>query len=409
MWRWIRHWRDWAMNEIVIPRRLTHQPQGMYYRFEKAGLTIDQQPVPWSAEAVVVEALLRLPPSARKRTDFTIQIPGIAEPIAAEMLRAEENGPRHRLFFRFPVPKENCSAALYWKRHILGRVEIHVVGAEQFLNGLQLHLPTPFVALGGTSVAASTFVSNQQQGLTASALVRSSTGLAPLLDYSLTATFKTARATKSYETNVPLSASQLMGREALVTAIPPKLPKKAGEWTVTWSCQGKELAVTRLKAVSPKTFHESLRVCDTRFGLVSKTGEFRIARQMPPEGAAKVGPCFLVSSREVGMAGLASFEIGLQMSSGEAPPPMTQTVLITDGPTPVAPGMLSAFDLKTATAFELRLKGKVLGVLPLSAIPIATFTAEGAYKPPPDFAWSAAAEDELSERLARLMGSSVEH
>jgi hypothetical protein len=409
MWRWIRHWRDWAMNEIVTPRRLMSQPQGMYYRFEKAGLTIDQQPVPWTAEVVVVEALLRLPPSARKRTDFTIQIPGMAEPVAAELLRAEENGPRHRLFFRLPVPKENCSAALFWKRHILGRVEIHVISAEQFLNGLQLHLPSAFVALGGASVAASTFVSNQQQGLIASALVRSTTGLAPLLDYGLTATFKTARATKTFETAVPLSASQLMGREAIVTAIPPKLPKKAGEWSVTWSCQGKELAVTRLKAVSPRSFQESLRVCDTRFGIVSKAGIFRITRQLPTEDLAKVGPCFLVSSREVGMAGLADFEIGLQMASGEAPPPRTQTVLITDGPTPVTTSMLSLAEVKSATAFELRLKGKVLGVLPLSAIPIATFTAEGAYKPPPDFAWSAAAEDELSERLARLMGSPVEH
>jgi hypothetical protein len=47
----------------------------------------------------------------------------------------------------------------------------------------------------------------------------------------------------------------------------------------------------------------------------------------------------------------------------------------------------------------------VLGVLPLSPVPTATFTAEGGYKPPPEFTWSASAEDELSERLARLMGA----
>ena len=65
MWRWIRHWRDWLMNEIVTPRRLAAQPQALYFRSEKGGLTLDNQPVPWSAEAVVVEALLRLPPAAR--------------------------------------------------------------------------------------------------------------------------------------------------------------------------------------------------------------------------------------------------------------------------------------------------------------------------------------------------------
>ena len=76
MWRWIRHWRDWAMSEIVIPRRLAAQPQGLYFRSEKGGLTLENQPVPWSAEAVVVEALLRLPPSARRRGDFTLRVPG---------------------------------------------------------------------------------------------------------------------------------------------------------------------------------------------------------------------------------------------------------------------------------------------------------------------------------------------
>ena len=78
---------------------------------------------------------------------------------------------------------------------------------------------------------------------------------------------------------------------------------------------------------------------------------------------------------------------------------------ITDGPTPVAPGMLPMSELKHASAFELRVKGRVLGVLPLSPVPSATFTAEGGYKPPPEFTWSAAAEDELSDRLARLMGT----
>ena len=78
MWRWIRHWRDWAMTEIVTPRRLAGQPQALYFRSEKGGLTLDNQPVPWSAEAVVVEALLRLPPAARRRSDFSLRVPGFA-------------------------------------------------------------------------------------------------------------------------------------------------------------------------------------------------------------------------------------------------------------------------------------------------------------------------------------------
>jgi hypothetical protein len=207
-------------------------------------------------------------------------------------------------------------------------------------------------------------------------------------------------------TPVPLTASQLAGKEALVTALPPRLPRKAGEWTVTWTCPGRELATTRLRAITPRAFRDSLRVVDTRFGIVTSVGEFRVVRQMPAENVAKAGPVFFVASREPGIGGLAEFEIGVQVPGVDrSPSVLEQTVLVTDGPTPVAPGLIPMTELKHASAFELRVKGRVLGVLPLSPVPTATFTAEGGYKPPPEFTWSAAAEDELSDRLARLMGA----
>jgi hypothetical protein len=405
MWRWIRHWRDWAMTEIVTPRRLAGQPQALYFRSEKGGLTLENQPVPWSAEAVIVEALLRLPPAARRRGDFTLRVPGF-EPIPAEILKADEAGQRHRLYFRFPVPKATGTAELMWKTHVLGSVQIPVVTPEQFLTELRMHLPTAFVSVLGRSVAAQTFVTTQQKGLTASAVIQSPTGLVPLLDLGLSATFRTARGTKTVVTPVPLTAGQLGGKEALVTALPPRLPRKAGEWTVTWTCPGRELATTRIRAVTPRVFWDSLRVVDTRFGIVTPDGDFRVVRQMPADGVAKAGPVFFVSSREAGLAGLAEFEIGVQVPGVDrSPTVLEQTILVTDGPTPVAPGLLPMTELKHASAFELRVKGRVLGVLPLSPVPTATFTAEGGYKPPPEFTWSAAAEDELSERLARLMGA----
>ena len=407
MWRWIRHWRDWAMSEIVTPRRLAGQPQALYFRFEKGGLTLDNQPVPWSAEAVVVEAILRLPPTARRRADFSLRVPGF-DPVPAEVLRADEAGQRHRLYFRFPVPKATGTAELMWRTHVLGRVEIPVTTPEQFLADLRLSLPSAFVSLGGRSVAAQSFVTTQQQGLSAAAVIQCSTGLIPLLDLGLTATFRTARGTKTVAIPVPLTASQLAGREALVSALPPRLPRKSGEWTVKWTCPGRELATTRLRAITPRAFRDSLRVCDTRFGVVTTNGDFRVVRQMPADDVERAGPCFFVASREPGMAGFADFEIGVQMPGVDRPPTvLEQTVLITDGPTPVAPGLLPMSELKYASAFELRVKGRVLGVLPLSPVPAATFTAEGGFKPAPEFSWSAAAEDELSERLARLMGAQL--
>ena len=92
-----------------------------------------------------------------------------------------------------------------------------------------------------------------------------------------------------------------------------------------------------------------------------------------------------------------------QVHGPAAPPPMEQEVLITDGPTMVAPGTLAVADLANVTAFELRCKGRSLGVQSLRPAPTATFTAEGGFKPTADYAWSSAAEEEMNERLNRLL------
>jgi hypothetical protein len=42
--------------------------------------------------------------------------------------------------------------------------------------------------------------------------------------------------------------------------------------------------------------------------------------------------------------------------------------------------------------------------LPLTPVPTASFTSEGGFRPVEDFAWSSAADEQLNERLGRLLG-----
>ena len=74
MWPWIKRWRDWAMHDFWPMHRTGPQPQALHYSYEKAGLTLHDQPIPWNAEAVLVEASVRLPPSgSRRKTDFHLR------------------------------------------------------------------------------------------------------------------------------------------------------------------------------------------------------------------------------------------------------------------------------------------------------------------------------------------------
>src|SRR5262249_41791183 len=104
MWPWVRHWRDWAMREFWRFHRSTAVPQSLHLSWELAGLSVADGPVPWCAEAVVVEAIIRLPPSVgRSKDDFTLRLPG-RPPARAEPLRRVEGADRYRAVFRLPPP-----------------------------------------------------------------------------------------------------------------------------------------------------------------------------------------------------------------------------------------------------------------------------------------------------------------
>jgi hypothetical protein len=171
--------------------------------------------------------------------------------------------------------------------------------------------------------------------------------------------------------------------------------------------EDRPLTAQRVRAISKAKFHRSLRISETRYVTQNAAGEVRLTRQVPTrDGLARVGPCFLVSSSEAGMAALCKLQVRALVAGGiQAPLLQEQVLLVTDGPAPLAPGTLDVGDLAQVTGFDLRVGSRSLGILPLAPAPAASFNGEGAFKPPIEYTWSAAADDELNERLARLMNA----
>src|SRR5262249_17692438 len=152
----------------------------MHHSYEKGGLVIDNQPIPWNADAVIVECLARLPgTAARHKEEFVLRIPG-HEPVPLDSLRREENQGRHRLFFRMLPPKQTTNAEVIWRHHRLNEITLPVVQRSDFLDKLKLQHATLAVRLGDQTVACQTFVSTQCRGLLASAVLTSPTSLVPL-------------------------------------------------------------------------------------------------------------------------------------------------------------------------------------------------------------------------------------
>jgi hypothetical protein len=377
----------------------------MHYSYEKAGLTVDNQPIPWNADAVLVECLLRLPASTgRRKSDFTLHLPE-QTPVQADTLRADDATDNCRLFFRLPAPTATTTVEMQWRGQTLGRLQLPILSRAEFVQRLGLQMPTLAVTLGDQTVACQTFVATQCRGLIASAVLTSGSCLAPVVDLHPRVEFRTEEGESAFTVPMQLSSSQLRCKQALVAVAPTRFPKRVATWVATWMLEDQVLATQRIRAIPKTKFQRSLRVSDTRFVVQTAPDHFALARQLPPlTGVARVGPCFLVSSSEPGMAGLCRLEVRAQVVGGvQAPVLLDQEVLITDGPSPFTPGTVDAADLAQMSGFELRLGSRSLGVLPLASAPTATFTSEGGFKTPGEFTWSAAADEMLSEKLAKLL------
>ncbi len=404
MWPWIKRWRDWVMRDLLPVYRAGPQPQALHFSYEKAGLTLHDQPVPWNAEAVLVEASLRLPATCpRRKNDFQLRV-GRQEPVAPEGLRRQESDDRYRLFFRLTPPGKSTLVELLYRNYLLGQLTLPYLGRDEFVGSLRLEMPTAFARYGEQSVACQTYVATQCRGILFSGVIHSPTSLVPLLDLGLQIEVRSQRGGAAHVIPAKLCSSQLTGRQALITIAPRRFPKRIGAWVATWMLGDRPLATQPLRAISQSHFRRSLRISDTRFVVQRDKQGLRLSRHVPPlDGISGLGPCFLVSSREPGMAGLCKLQVRTQVAGGVQTPLLAEEeVLVTDGPTMFAPGTVDAGDLGQVTAFELRTRSGLLGVLSLCPTPAAAFNSEGAFKAPQEFPWSPAAEDELSERLARL-------
>lgn len=389
----------WLMNDLIPAVRGRPGSTAVHVRHEFAGLVLHDLPVPAMAEAVVVEVRLRLPLAARRKDDYALRIPGQA-PLAPEHLRKDDADPlRYRLTFRFAPPQFSTRAELLWRNKLLAEVAIPIQSANEFLTQLSVAHTTTSVQLADRTVTARAFVAAQCRGFLTSLVLKSPTTLAPLANLGVRVVVRGEITAAEQVVPVPLAHSQLAAKEVLLMASPPR-PRPAGTYTVFWYAGDRELIALRVRAVSRREFLQSLRMSDARFAVADMAGAVRFARHAPPD-AVRLGPCFVVASTLPGVAATLALEAVAQPA--EPPLALADTLLVTDGPSVFAPGLFAAADLAHRTGFDLRTAAHTLGTLPLHPAPTAAFDAEGGFQPPPDFAWTPTAEDELAERLAKLM------
>jgi hypothetical protein len=298
----------------------------------------------------------------------------------------------------------SANVAIAWRNIHFAEMSLPFLSYEDFIRNVRLERPAVFARIGEDTVACQTFVVNQCREVMAAGVLESPTSLAPVHDAGLTLEIRNERGAVLQSLPLRLTASQLASRQALVALAPRRFPRRIGTWYVSWTIAGRPLAVTMMRAISAAYFHRSLRSQDARFIVQPVRGAARPSRGLLPDHAFKTAaPCFIVSSREPGMAGRAAMQIVAHSPCSGVPTVLWEDkMLITDGPMRVAPIVMDRAALVGWASFELRTPEDSIAILSTSPIPAAKFTGEAGFRPPGDYAWTPAADDELNDRLNRL-------
>jgi hypothetical protein len=402
MWAQLQRWRGWAAN--AFSPRGKRQVQGIEFAYEKAGLSVRNEPLAWNAEAVRVEATLRAPGlDDSSRGEFSLLRPG-APPAPATTFEPAGGG-LVRVGFRLLPLTGPTGAELLWRSFPLGKLTLPYVSQEEFLRSLRVESAALVAELGKYAVPCEAVVADQCRGLRATALLTSPTSLLPLLDLDLSVTFTDHGTHSSQTLSVGLSLPQLTARQALLSVGLPGWPWPPGPWSVRWTAAGRWLGGSAACAVSPQEFRQSLYLIDGRYACERTDGQRAHSPYLPPrEGVRRVGPCFRVASREPGVAGLCTLELRTRFIAPDRPGEvLRQEVLVSDGPSLFVPPLRSVEEFEQVASFDLYARGELLGSLAGCRRPVVHFTTEGGFREPADFDWTPVAEQELAERLRRLM------
>jgi hypothetical protein len=373
--------------------------------YEKSGIVVRAEPIPWNADAVLIEVQVWFPQRIWSKAEFALELPGEPPvmPVAQQPVVGAEEG-TVCFVFRMPVPSRPSRVGLFWRCDFLAHIPLQTLSREEFLNNLHLESTTLFARLGDQNVACEAVVAGQGQGLTAGVVLRSATSLLPIVDLSPVLEV-TGRSGQAYALPLTLTSGQLVGREAMASVILPDWLHACQGVRLNWSVGGVSRMEGRLRAISAESFRKSLTCVDCRYLLVDRDGALASSRYyLIRDDVAELGPCFLVASREPGVAALHSLCVRIHYKDPERPPEfIEQDVLITDGPSPFIPVMMSPEEFQSVASFDLFNDGEHLGELALSTRDTATFTSEGGFTAPEDYPWTATAEEELADHLRKLM------
>jgi hypothetical protein len=387
---------------MILEPRGKPRVQEILFRYLYAGMSVAQEPIPWSADQVEIEARLqtiRLP--SDNKSAFCLHLSDGSQVAPAEL--EIEPDKSARLCFRIPVPRRTGEVCVEWRGSKLAELTLPVLSAEEFLSKLHLETAAVLARLRQDLVACQVSVATELRGIQACGLLVSPTSLLPLLDLGVTVQFMGRHSGQVDKVAVTLPREDCIGHRALASAVPPSSLTLDEPWLIRWLVADRCLGERPFRVTSREDFVRTVYLVDARYACQGMTGTTGYHNYLPARGSLRcVGPCFRLASREPGAAGFCPVQLRTLFKDSERPPQVhAQEILVSDGPSSFLPPLLSAQEFEQVNSFELVCAGQIVATLP-GCRPVLRFTSEGGFTEFTDFDWTPVAEEELNDRLKKL-------
>jgi len=370
--------------------------RSVHFSYEKAGLRVPADAIPWNADAFYLEIDIDAGTSLSGYVqDYYIIAPGrtLVRAYAVEPLDMEGN---YRALFRLGPGENNSSYSVLWRTSVLGHVAPVWLRPNEFLDGMKLESPTVFARLGQHYAACQAVVEGQPEHLTACALLRGNAGLLPILDWDFTLELGQREANTVYRLPIRLTGSQVAGQQALVSTPLPRFTFREGTWTLRWLVRDCELARSELRVVSADSFRKSLYVA------LAEPCESSTLDFVDTPFHAK-HPSLRIASREPNIAAWCPLEAVIHFRDPTRMPQHLKTRLfITDLTCPAQGAEAIECNYQEVKEFDFFSDGYFVTSVDWHPSPTALFDSEGGYHAIDDFDWTPARDIELNDRLNQL-------
>ena len=382
------------------------------FGYEKAGYVVYDEPIPWNAEAVLVEFLIQDPGSAivhgndycLRGKDSGVSAPREV-PVKTVSCHSQARKNSFCLHFRLGPLLSNMSLQLTWRGRFLGKITLPYLSPKAFFRELAIESPSTMAQIGEHEVICRTVVAGQCHHLTACCFLKSSTSLLPLIDWDLALELTCHDSGQTWRIPAHLTGSQVVHHQSLLNVTLFSWSCTEGQWSWRWVLAHSPLAQGDIRVISQEAFHQSLYLAGGLSRSERRTGAIRrVSPEPPTEDTQVLPPCLRIASHEPGVAALCDLKIRVQYQdrflSAEY---LKMEVLITDLPLFSTPLPIAFHDGKEIQTVEVFADEHFIGSASLHQIPVATFTTEGGFQAPEPFDWTPCAEEELQTQLGRLL------